>query len=40
MHNFKKGDIVKSKSDDRLMSIKEFKVSRAKFNKAVLDYLL
>jgi len=40
MNNLKKGDIVKSKNPDRLMSIKQFKVSREKFNKAVLDYLL
>ena len=40
MNNFKKGDIVKTKSNDQLMSIKQFKVSREKFNQAVLDYFL
>ncbi len=40
MHNLKKSDIVKTQSNERLMSIKQFKVSRQKFNKAVLDYFL
>ncbi len=39
MQNFKKGDIVQNKSSKQLMLVKLTKVSKEKFNKAVLDYL-